>query len=346
MERISPKKKISPKEASTYLPFEEFPPEVQIEIIQQLDPETHLRSAQVSKKFRNLTEEQKYEKKTLILLRRGDDPVRIAIRTNDLDYFKYLLESKYHVYWGAILEMFYISRNEFLRTYDFQIRNKQRIELVLRILLETNNEEGYDLVKDRLEIWHLRLHYYPNRMSGPLSLKIEENFPESRLYRAKFPWTPIRDQIRKLIRDKDPSLQDISILMFNDSLREDDIDALKTLVGEKILDLNNRLIANAGMEILVEVDILRYLLERGADLQAYFEMIVEIGNLYTAENLLVSKFKPSVNSIMHILQEFDYNSADLKYSFAEKVLTWMVDRRLIRKDQRDGILDTYPEPHE
>lgn len=87
-------------------------------------------------------------------------------------------------------------------------------------------------------------------------------------------------------------------------------------------------------------------MRKGVDFQSYFGAVVEIGNLYTTENLLVSKFKPSDATINHILQDFWDNAESLRYSFSEKLLNWMLSRRLITKDQRDDILDIHLESHE
>ncbi len=288
MERISPKKRISPKEASTsdgnrsrsisvtdYLSFEEFPSEVQLEIIQYLGPETHLRSARVSKGFRVLIEEQKYEKKTLLFLQRGKDPVRIAIRKNNLDYLKYLLENKHHVYWGAILEILLLRRNEFLKIYDFEVRNRDRIALILRIVLETKNDEGYEIVRDRLKTKNgLNIYYWSKEVDKNLLRKIKNDFlsdNENSFEEDAVLFTLTRVVLIKLKEKEKESrmLTDKESMMSfaRKAIEEDDIGGLEMFIDNNYLTVEDlqQVLELFQLERLVEVDILRYLMKKWSE---------------------------------------------------------------------------------
>lgn len=343
MERVSPKK------GSTYSAWENFPPEVQVEIIHHLDPQTQFRSAQVSKGFRILAEEKKYEKRTQFLLSREKDPVRTAIQTNDLDYFRYLLEKKFHVYWGALIEIFYLKRNDFLKVYDFEIKDARRIGLILRIILETHNKEVYELVKERLKKKdHIFIHYF-QQINQRFLKKIERDFSRYRgneFFSLRTFFIPEKDHLKKIIREGAILLREKDQLKneFKNTIIEDDLDALKILVEEKWIDLtDSEYLKSLGSQTLIEADILRYLMKREVNFQEYFEEIVEVGNLYTAENLLLLEFQLSDMTINHILQDLWDNADHIDYSFAEEVLNWLLSYDLITEEQRSDILDIYPE---
>jgi hypothetical protein len=317
-----------------YLPFAELPEEIQSEIVEKLPPESHAKIARVSKSLKRITDATKCQKKAEYYKLKDKDPVREVIRDNDIGCFQYFLDKNFPVYWGTIVEMVYLKRNDMLRLYDFEVRNTYRIELLLRILLETNNAEGYDILKSRirpLSKQRFSIFFFKGKIHGNLITKITREIPNIVFGNTSEPFERVSMSIKSLSPAK---LREVAHIVISDTIAEDDLEALKILH-----DLDDQTIFDhiQSMNRPVEKDIFAYLLRWKFDLSDLFASLVINGNLYSVENALDAGFKPSAVTINYILEIFRDSAAsgDLP---PDDILDWLYSRRIITKEEYDDIL--------
>lgn len=313
-----------------YLPFTELPEEIQLEIVERLSPEAHAKASALSKGLKRITDVTKCKKKAAYYKSKNKDPVREVVRDNDIECFQYFLNSNYPVYWGAVVEMVYLKRNEMLRLYDFQVRNEYRIALLLRILIDTNNLEGYEILKPRIpadQKFPVRL--FKTESNAGLITRIKQDMPNIVYRTAPKPFEKISESIKLA---NTAQLQDLGNLATLEAITQDDIDAIKMLreMGYFRYD-------SAWTKFPIEKDMIEYFSRVGVDLEEIFLPMVISGNIYSAENILDIGFKPSNDTINYILEAFRDSAASRDLP-PDDVLDWLLSRHIISRDEYDELL--------
>lgn len=105
------------------------------------------------------------------------DAIHEAIEGNSLELFLYLLLRGYQVYWGHLVRMTYLKRNTMLKYCKFEIKYWQWAQLILRILIESDNVKGYEILKPKITAEHLFWSKFSNECeNSPLIVRARKDF--------------------------------------------------------------------------------------------------------------------------------------------------------------------------